>query len=99
MGNRQWRVRKPLGNPRLIALPDDGALSHDQRDPDYDGYTRPGAAAEPLPMGLPEVVVTASERRDCPACGRKIRYNLARGYYYSHTLPEKTKTCPQSGRP
>jgi hypothetical protein len=100
MGNRRWRVRRPFGNSRLVVLPDDGQPSRDRRDPDYDGYTRSGSqSSEPTPEELPEIVVNPAERRTCPVCGRNVRFNLGRGYYYSHTLPESAATCSQSGRP
>lgn len=100
MGSRRWRVRRFFGNSRLVALPDDGQTSHDRRDPDYDGYTRPRPQPpEPVPEALPELVVNPAERRTCPVCGRNVRFNLGRGYYYSHTLPESADTCSQSGRP
>jgi hypothetical protein len=100
MGNRCWRVREFHGHSeRIIALPDDGSPSPDRRDPGYDGYVR----AEPRPSGpaaevVPEIVVNPAERRICPTCGRKVRFNLGRGYYYSHTLPDSAATCSQSGR-
>lgn len=101
MGNRRWRVRRSAGHSdRLIALPDDGSPSHDRRDPDYDGYVRAESqSSEPAPKMLPEVVVNPAERRACPVCGRNVRFNLGRGYYYSHTLPGSAVTCSQSGRP
>jgi hypothetical protein len=101
MGNRQWRVRRSFGHSdRLVALPDDGSPTHDRRDPDYDGYVQ-AQPQSPVPTAgpLPEITVNPVERRVCPVCGRTVRFNLGRGYYYSHTLPESAATCVQSGRP
>ena len=101
MSDRRWRVRRFFGHSdRLVALPDDGSQSHDRRDPEYDSYDRPKPSAEASEQqSLPVVQVSAAEKRACPACSRQVRYNLTRGYYYSHTLPDLAETCPHSGRP
>jgi hypothetical protein len=101
MGSRRWRVRRFMGHSeRLVVLPDDGSPTHDRRDPEYDDYVRKTPSlAKPVHQELPEVHWTPTEKRVCPVCGRTVRYNLDREYYYSHTLPKSTTTCSQSGRP
>jgi hypothetical protein len=100
VGNRRWRVRRFFGHSnRLVVLPDDGSQSHERRASDYDDYERPKSDKEvSRETGLPVVRVSDVEKRTCPKCGRLVRYNLSRGYYYSHTLPDSAKTCSQSGR-
>jgi hypothetical protein len=100
VGNRNGRVRRFLDHSdRLIALPDNGWLSR-ERLGDYDPYMRRAEPGPPKQPGLPVLPAPRVERRVCPACGRSIRYNLRRDYYYSHTVStDSAQTCPQSGRP
>jgi hypothetical protein len=83
-----------------VVLPDDRSPAQDRRTSDYDDYVRKTPAA-PKPMGLvpPSAPSSPWEKRTCGTWGRKVRYNLIRDYYYSHTRPASAETCPQSGRP
>lgn len=93
----RWRVPgDAVHNPRAIVLPDGPPIR--PRGDDFDDYSTPNPAKkEPAPP--PNIVLPLYDKRDCPACGRRVRFNLRRIYYYSHTLPGSVEVCPQSSRP
>jgi hypothetical protein len=103
VGHRRNLVRRFVSNnDRAVALPDTNAPPSPRRG-DYDDYQRPAEVPqEPeTPAEVPAEPVPENPRVTCPhpGCGRQVRFNVRRSYYYSHTLPGSATTCPQSGRP
>jgi hypothetical protein len=94
---RRWFVKRFVGHSdRLVVLPDDGSGKSSWDD----GYARPPSLkaepsnSDPRMLGF----VSPHDKRTCPECGREVRYNLTRAYFYSHTLSDSVKLCRQSGK-
>jgi hypothetical protein len=100
MSQRRWVVRRHVGHSdRLVVLPDQpGAPT--PRSGDYDDYMRrqvPPASSEPE-LTIEARFIPETEKRTCPVCARKVRFNLRQQRFYSHSLPDSTRNCRQSGR-
>jgi hypothetical protein len=97
---RRYRVRRFVNNcDRAVVLPDNGGSPSPRRG-DYDDYDGPRAAPKPKPT-VPVIdwrYIPDTSRRVCPVCGREVKYNERRQFYYSHNLPDSVKVCIQSGR-
>ena len=99
MALRRYFVRRHVGNSdRVVVLPDNGGPASPRRG-DYDDYDRPRKPhTTPSVTNLDGRLIPEVSRGPCPSCGRIVRFNLARNYYYSHTLPGSTSVCELSGR-
>src|SRR4051812_48160272 len=100
MSQRRYFVRRYVGNSdRVVVLPDNDQSASPRRG-DYDDYARkpPTVPTRQEAPAVEERLTVPPSRVECPRCGRTVRYNETRQYYYSHNLPGSTEPCAQSGR-
>jgi hypothetical protein len=97
MSQRRYFVRRFVNNcDRAVALPNTAGPPSPRRG-DYDDYQRPRATPEPTKPTVDDRYIPDTTREACPACGRMVRFNKSRQYYYCHTLTGSIERCALSG--
>jgi len=98
MALRRYVVRRYVNHSdRTVVLPDAGGSPSPRRG-DYDDYERPRPVPTREEPSVDARLVPEASRGPCPECGRTVRFNQRRQYYYSHTMPGSSTLCPLSGR-